>query len=83
MTVNVQPSMEIVGSDGVLVGTVDRVEGQRMKLSRSEGFGSHKKHHHYIDLSLVSRVEGRKVHLSLSAEAAIALVEDERRDGTA
>jgi hypothetical protein len=78
MTNKVEESMQVVGSDGVAVGTVDRVEGQRIKLASSAGFGNHKKHHHYIDMGLVARVEGEKVHLSISADAVVALVEAER-----
>jgi hypothetical protein len=78
MTKHVNESMEVIGSDGGFVGTVDRVEGQRIKLSRSDGFGKHKKHHHYLDLSLVSRVDGQRAYLSISAETAVALVEEER-----
>ena len=76
MTIKVAESMEVIGADGVPVGTVDRVEGQRIKLASSTGFGKHKKHHHYIDMRLVARVEGEKVHLSISADAAVALVEE-------
>ncbi|WP_321889073.1 DUF2171 domain-containing protein [Paraburkholderia bannensis] len=78
---DVRESMEVVGADGVFIGTVDSVEGNRIKLVRGDGFGKHKKHHHYIDMSLVAGVEGEKVRLSLSADAAIALVDDERSGG--
>jgi hypothetical protein len=78
---NVRESMEVVGADGVFIGTVDSVEGNRIKLVRGDGFGKHKKHHHYIDMSLVARVEGEKVTLSVTADAAIALVDEERSGG--
>jgi hypothetical protein len=74
----VNESMEVVGADGVLIGRVDRVEGNRIKLVKSTGFGKHTKHHHYIDMSLVEGVEGEKIRLSISADAAIALEEQER-----
>lgn len=78
MTANVRESMKVVGADGVFIGTVENVEGSRIKLVRSDGFGKHKKHHHYIDTSLISAVEGEAVHLTVSAEVAIALVDEER-----
>lgn len=78
---NVRESMEVVGADGVFIGTVDCVEGNRIKLVRSDGFGKHKKHHHYIDMGLVAGVEGEKVRLSINADAAIALVDEERPGG--
>jgi hypothetical protein len=45
--------MEVIGADGVHIGTVDRVENGRIKLTKADsGEGRHKGHHHYIDLSL-------------------------------
>jgi len=45
---------KVIGADGVHVGTVDRVDGNRIKLTKQDsGMGSHKGHHHFIDLSLV------------------------------
>ncbi|WP_241021145.1 DUF2171 domain-containing protein [Burkholderia sp. Ac-20344] len=75
--------MNVVGSDGVLVGTIDRVEGTRIKLASSAGFGKHKKHHHEIDAELVARVDGNTAHLAISADTLIALVEAERSGGNA
>ena len=43
------------------IGRVDAVEGNRIKLTKADsGEGSHKGHHHYIDLGLVAEVEGRR-----------------------
>ena len=73
---------EIIGADGVHVGTVDRVEGERIKLTKKDsGEGRHKDHHHYIPLSLVAAVEGDKVRLSADANVAAELFEEEA-DGT-
>lgn len=50
---------EVVGADGVHVGTVDKVDGQRIKLTKADsGEGAHKGHHHYISLALVAEVDG-------------------------
>jgi hypothetical protein len=69
---------EIIGADGVHVGTVDRVEGDRIKLTKLDsGEGSHKGHHHYIDISLVAEVEGETVRLSANADVAITFEEEE------
>src|SRR5215210_5222288 len=58
----IKEHMEIIGADGVHVGTVDKVEGNRIKLTKKDsGEGSHKGHHHYIDRGLVAGVEGNKV----------------------
>ena len=57
----IKEHMEVIGADGVHVGTVDKVEGDRIKLTRKDsGEGTHKGHHHYIDKSLVAEVEGIK-----------------------
>ncbi|RWK88127.1 MAG: DUF2171 domain-containing protein, partial [Mesorhizobium sp.] len=59
---SIREHMEVIGADGVHVGTVDKVEGQRIKLTkRDSGEGAHRGHHHYIPLSLVAEVEGQKV----------------------
>jgi len=61
----IKEHMEVIGADGVHVGTVDRVEENRIKLTKADsGEGRHKGHHHYIDGSLVADVEGNKVRLS-------------------
>jgi hypothetical protein len=69
---------EVIGADGVHVGTVDHVEGKRIKLTKKDsGEGSHKGHHHYLDLSLVADVEGGKVRLSATAAVAVEMFEEE------
>jgi hypothetical protein len=76
----IKPRMEVIGADGVHVGTVDRVEGGRIKLTRADsGEGRHRGHHHFIDLGLVAEVEGQKVRLS--ANAAVAVTLEEERSG--
>lgn len=69
---------EIIGADGVHVGTVDRVEGDRIKLTKKDsGEGSYAGHHHYIDISLVAEVEGDIVRLSANADVAVTFEEEE------
>lgn len=70
---------EIIGADGVHVGTVDRVEGDRIKLTKKDsGQGHHEGHHHYLDISLVAEVEGDVIRLSANADVAITF---EQEDG--
>jgi hypothetical protein len=71
----VREHMEIVGADGVHVGTVDNIEGNRIKLTRPDS-GSHKSHHHYISAGLVAAVDGDTVRLSANGNNA-ALLEEE------
>jgi hypothetical protein len=74
----IREHQEVIGADGVHVGTVDKVEGSRIKLTRKDsGEGSHKGHHHFIDLSLVAEVEGSKVRLSANADVAVTFEEEE------
>jgi hypothetical protein len=69
---------EVIGADGVHVGTVDHVVGDRIKLTKKDsGEGSHKGHHHFIDISLVAAAEGDKVRLSANADVAITFEEEE------
>lgn len=73
----IREHMEIIGADGVHVGTVDKVEGHRIKLTRNDsGMGAHKGHHHYISTSLVAELEGNKVRLSANADVAVTFEEE-------
>jgi hypothetical protein len=73
----IKEHMEVIGADGVHVGTVDRVEGNRIKLTKKDsGEGSHKGHHHFIDGGLVADVEGNKVRLSANGDVAFSMEEE-------
>jgi hypothetical protein len=47
---DIKEHMKIIGKDGAHVGTVDRVEGTRIKLTRKDSPSGHQDHHHYIDI---------------------------------
>ncbi|MDF7777427.1 DUF2171 domain-containing protein [Sphingomonas sp. AOB5] len=69
----IREHMEVIGADGVHLGTVDRVEGDLIKLTKADsGQGSHEGHHHTLPLGLVAEVEGDKVRLSATAANALA-----------
>lgn len=72
----IRNNMEIIGADGVHVGTVDMIENNRIKLKKSDGFGQHEGHHHYIEIGFVAGVEGDKVRLSANADVAVTLEEE-------
>ena len=75
---DIREHMEVIGADGVHVGTVDRVEGDRIKLVKADsGLGSHQGHHHYLSLGLVAEVEGDKVRLSANGDVATTFEEEE------
>jgi hypothetical protein len=78
----IREHMEVIGADGVHIGTVDRVEGNRIKLTKEDsGQGRHQGHHHYIATALVAEIEGDKVRLSANADVAISF--EEEADGRA
>lgn len=64
----VRERMEVRGSDGEAVGTVDRVEGDSIKLTRTDPLGDG--YHHWVPADWVERVEGDTVRLSLPAQQA-------------
>jgi hypothetical protein len=77
----IREHMEVIGADGVHIGTVDRLEGNRIKLSkRDSGQGSHEGHHHYVPTALVAEIEGEKVRLSANADVAVTF--EEEADGS-
>lgn len=80
----IREHMEVIGADGVHVGTVDKVEGERIKLTRSDSGaqleqaeGAHAGHHHFISLGLVAGVEGNQVRLSATGANAVQFEEEE------
>ena len=75
---SIKEHMEVIGADGVHIGTVDRVEGGRIKLTKADsGTHGHEGHHHYISMALVADVEGDKVRLSANGDAAVLLEEEQ------
>ena len=76
MMSEIKEGMEVIGADGVHVGTVDRVEGDRIKLTKRDNSGAHTDHHHYIETGFVAGVEGDKVRLSANADIAVTLEEE-------
>jgi len=83
LRITIKQHMEVIGADGVRIGTVDRVAHGRIRLTKADsGEGRHKGHHHFIDLGLVADVEGRKVRLSANAAVAVTLEEERSKKPT-
>lgn len=75
---DIREHMEVIGADGVHIGTVDKVEGDRIKLTKADsGEGHHEGHHHYLSVGLVADIEGDKVRLSANSDVAFNLEEEE------
>jgi hypothetical protein len=68
--VMIKEHMEVLGSDGVHVGTVDHLEGRdQVKLTKDDPEAGGE--HHFIPLAWVDHVDGR-VHLKQSGAEAKA-----------
>ncbi len=77
----IREHMEVIGADGVHVGTVDKVEGDRIKLTKADaGQGGHEGHHHFIGRGLVADVEGEQVRLSANGDVALSFEEESGGD---
>lgn len=65
---NIREHMEVLGSDGGLVGVVDHVEGAEIKLTKGADKSGQ---HHLIPVEWVATVDS-KVHLAKAARDAKA-----------
>ena len=69
-TQDIKEHMEVIGSDGQHVGTVDHVEGSdKIKLTKTDPKAGGK--HHFIPVNWVARVDAH-VHLNKPAKDAQA-----------
>ncbi|MBD0274446.1 MAG: DUF2171 domain-containing protein [Acetobacteraceae bacterium] len=68
----IKEHMDVVGSDGQHVGTVDKLERGRIKLTRGDD-PDHTGGHRAIPLGAVDSVEGGQVRLTLTGMQARAL----------
>lgn len=64
----IREGLEVVGSDGGHVGTVDGLAGQLLKLKRSDPASGGV--HHFLDIALVSAVDDRTITLLVPAGEA-------------
>ena len=78
----VREHMQLIDAEGTPLGKVDRIEGDRIKLTRdSSGQGSHEGHHHYIPAGLIAEVEGDNVRLSARIDAVESIFQTEENEG--
>jgi hypothetical protein len=75
---DIREHMEVIGADGVHIGTVDRVEENRIKLIRADSGIGHEEHHHFIPRGLVAEIEGDKVRLTARGDVVADLFEQEQ-----
>jgi hypothetical protein len=69
--------MEIIGADGVHVGTVDKVEGNRIKLMKKDSVRALTRAITCIDWGPAAGVERNKVRLSATSAVAAAMEEEQ------
>ena len=67
-TSQIREHMRVVGSDRQPVGTIDHIEGNRIKLAKNDPQANGQ--HHYIPSDWVERIEGEEVCLRKKAQEA-------------
>jgi hypothetical protein len=69
----------VIGADGVVAGTVDRVEGDRIELKQNENISnSTSSPLRYVPTMFVDAIEEDKLLLSTRADAAV-MIEDTKK----
>ena len=72
----IQKGSMVIGSDGVLAGTVGQVDGDNIQLVEQASEPNKRRGpHRYIPLMFVAKIEDGKVLLSAKADAAVMFVE--------
>ena len=66
----VREHMQVLGSDGQHVGTVDKVEDDRIKLTKRDDPDGSGQHHHCLPVSAIAAIEGNDVRLNMPARQA-------------
>jgi hypothetical protein len=69
-TSEIRERMKVIGSDKQPVGTVDKIENGRIKLTRTDPQAQGQ--HHYIPADWVYSIEGDQVLLRQKAEHALS-----------
>ncbi len=62
----IRDHMEVIGADGSHIGTVDHLDGDRIKLTKKDRGAGDK--HHWLPVAMVADVEGDKVRMSFNGE---------------
>ena len=65
---DIREHMKVIGADKQPVGTVDKIEGDRIKLSKGDPQANGQ--HHYIPWNWVEKVDGEQVLLRQKATEA-------------
>ncbi|AWN50549.1 MULTISPECIES: DUF2171 domain-containing protein [unclassified Methylobacterium] len=65
---SIKEHMPVVGSDGGHVGTIDHLDGQRIKLTKTDPAAGG--HHHFIHVDSIAAVAGGEVRLNRTTAEA-------------
>ncbi|MET0137223.1 MAG: DUF2171 domain-containing protein [Sphingobium sp.] len=76
----IKQHMEVADSAGQHVGTVDELDGDTIKLTRSD---SGDRQHHYLDLESVERIEDNRIYLKAGITPQARVAEQQHQSGTA
>jgi hypothetical protein len=75
--IHARKGFEVIGADGVLCGVVDRVDAETIDLVRGPPPPRQTRApRRFIHKSVVAKVEGQQVFLSVNADAAVMVEED-------
>ena len=66
----IKEHMEVANSQGLHVGTVDEVEGDAIKLTKSDSADDM---HHFLSLDDVERIEDNRIYLKETARIPAGL----------
>lgn len=61
--------MDVVDANGEHCGTIDSIDGDRIKLTRNDSTDGQ---HHYVDMGQVAGIEGGQVRLNSTSQASDA-----------
>ena len=74
--IHARKGYEVIGADGVLCGVVDRIDGDTVELVRRPPPPRRTQApRRFLHKSLIAKVEGQQVFLSVRADAAIMIEE--------
>lgn len=69
----IKENLPVLGADGAHVGTVDHLDGDRIKLMKAD---SSNNQHHYLSVGLTASVDEQAVHLSANGAEASQFFEE-------
>ncbi len=75
----IKQHMEVTDASGQHVGTVDEVDGDTIKLTRSDSSDGQ---HHYLDFEAVDKVEDNRVYLKAGFAPQARVAEQQTQTGT-